>query len=100
MLFFKQDNAPAHIANTTKMWLANKSIRLIFWPSQGPDLNPTQLFEAIKIEWNSPFCKKLSTSLPTRLKHLKKSNGKAIPYEVTLSIHLILAYFLSFPLTS
>ena len=46
-----------------------------------------QLFVTINIEWNnidSSFCKKLSTSLPTRLKHLKKSKGKSIPYEVTL----------------
>ena len=42
-----------------------------------------QLFEANNIERNNincSFCKKLSTSLSTRLKHLKKSKGKAIPY--------------------
>ena len=39
---FQQDNAPAHTAKTTKMWLENKSIRLMFWPSQSPDLNPIE----------------------------------------------------------
>ena len=74
----------------------------MFWPGQSPDLNPTetiwppikhkvtgkyysttQLFETINIEWNnidSSFCKKLSTSLPTRLKHLKKLKGKCYFY--------------------
>ena len=102
-VIFQQDNTPAHTAKTTKTWLENKSIRLMFWPGQSPDLNPIeniwshikhkltgkhfstthQLFVTINIEWNnidSSFCKKLSTSLPTRLKHLKKSKGKSIPY--------------------
>ena len=29
-VIFQQDNAPAHIAKTTKMWFENKSIRLMF----------------------------------------------------------------------
>ena len=36
-VIFQQDNAHA---KTTKTWLGNKSIRLMFWPSQSPDLNP------------------------------------------------------------
>ena len=36
---FQQDNAPAQTAKTTKTWLENKSIRLMFWPGQSPDLN-------------------------------------------------------------
>ena len=49
----------------------------------GKHFSMTQLFEAINIEWNntdSSFCKKLSTRLPTRLKHLKKSKGNAIEF--------------------
>ena len=37
MSFFQQDNAPTHIAKIT-----NKSIRLMFWPGQSPDLNPIE----------------------------------------------------------
>lgn len=40
-----------------------------------------QMIEAIDIEWNNAesfFCKKLSTILFTRVKHLKKSKGKYI----------------------
>ena len=29
-VIFQKDNAPAHTAKTTKMWLENKSIRLMF----------------------------------------------------------------------
>ena len=72
-VIFQQDNAPAHTIKTTKTWLENKSIRLMFWPGQSPDLNPTeniwpyikhkltgkhfstthQLFETTNIEWNN-----------------------------------------------
>ena len=82
----------SHSAKTTKTWLENRH-------GQSPDLNPIkniwshvkhkltgkhfssthQLFETINIECNnidSSFCKKLSTSLPTMLKHLKKINQR------------------------
>ena len=39
-VIFQQDNAPAHTTKTTKTWLGKKSIRLMFWPGQSPDLNP------------------------------------------------------------
>ena len=29
-VIFQQDNAPAYTAKTTKMWLENKSVRLMF----------------------------------------------------------------------
>ena len=35
---FQQVNAPAHSAKTTKTWLENKSIRLMFRPGQSPYL--------------------------------------------------------------
>ena len=71
---------------------------------QSPDLNPKeniwshikltrkhfstthQLFVTVNIELNnidSSFCKKLSTSLPTTLKHFK-SKGKSIQYQLYL----------------
>ena len=41
-VIFHQDNAPAHTARTSKMWFEKKSIRLMFWPSRTPDLNPIE----------------------------------------------------------
>ena len=113
---FQQDNAPAHAAKIRKMWFENKSIRLMFWSESIFEpyiwshikhkltgkhfwLISHQRFETNNIEWNSidsSFYKKLPISLPTRLKHLKKwETGKAIPYSVTLSMCLLLAYFLT-----
>uniref|UniRef100_A0A0E9XBJ7 Tc1-like transposase DDE domain-containing protein n=1 Tax=Anguilla anguilla TaxID=7936 RepID=A0A0E9XBJ7_ANGAN len=80
----------------------------MFWPGQSQDLKPIeniwshikhkltgthfstthQLSEPINIEWNnidSSFCKKLSASLPTRLKTFKEIKGKSYP---------ILSYFI------
>ena len=36
-VIFQQDNAPAHTAITSKTWLENKSIRLMFWSRFGPE---------------------------------------------------------------
>jgi len=87
--YFRQDNAPAQVAKTTKKWLEKKSIRLIFLLGQIPDLNPIvniwshfklirtgrhfsttyKVIEAIDIEWNNTdSCKKHPCKL-----------GKAIP---------------------
>ena len=37
---FQRDNNPKHIAKTTQEWLRNKSLNVLEWPSQSPDLNP------------------------------------------------------------
>ena len=37
---FKQDNDPNPPAKTTQEWLRDKSLNVLEWPSQSPDLNP------------------------------------------------------------
>ena len=36
--------SPKHTAKTMQEWLRDKSLKVLEWPSQNPDLNPTKHF--------------------------------------------------------
>ncbi|KAL0163692.1 hypothetical protein M9458_039445 [Cirrhinus mrigala] len=39
---FQHDNDPKHTAKATKDWLKKKHMKVLEWPSQSPDFNPTE----------------------------------------------------------
>ena len=48
-IVFMQDGAPCHIAKSIKAFLDNKSIELLDWPGNSPDMNPIEnLWELVK----------------------------------------------------
>jgi hypothetical protein len=40
---FQQDNNPKHTAKTTQELIWDKSLNILEWPSQSPDLNPSNI---------------------------------------------------------
>ena len=45
---FVQDNAPCHVSNGTKQWMAANGINTIDWPACSPDCNPIENFFGLK----------------------------------------------------
>jgi DDE superfamily endonuclease len=42
LVYFQQDNAPAHKAKSTQEFLRSHDVQVIKWPARSPDLNPIE----------------------------------------------------------
>lgn len=104
-LVFMQDNAKIHTCRLVSQFLTEKSVQVLVWPPQSPDLNPIEnLWHILKqkrtkkfgtprtrselidqtleiwSEFGTEICEKLSNSLKNRLKEVLKNKGGPIDY--------------------
>ena len=72
---FQQDNDPKHTAKTKQEWLRDKSLNVLEWPSQSPDLNPIKhLWRELKIA-----VQQRSPSNLTELERICREEWKKLP---------------------
>ena len=102
---FMQDGAPCHRAREVMDWLERHHIPIMNWPGNSPDLNPIEncwkimkdkvakygqnvsvktLINSIKTVWTQEltpdYFKKLSDSMPERIKAVLKARGQMTKY--------------------
>jgi hypothetical protein len=100
---FQQDNDPKHTVKTTQELLWDKSLNVLDWPNQSPDLNPikhlwrhlkiavqrrspsnlTDLERICRVEWEKLpkyRCAELVASYPRRLKAVIAVKGASTKY--------------------
>ncbi|KFM76885.1 Transposable element Tcb2 transposase, partial [Stegodyphus mimosarum] len=101
---FQKESAPCHTAKISKEWFPIKSIKLLSWPGNSPDLNPIEnlrhrlktlvrmrrpsnkreLIEAIIVSWHHVITKEelntLVSSMKRRCEAVIKNKGYPTKY--------------------
>ena len=71
----QQDDDPNHTAKTTQEWVRHKSLNVLDWPSQSPDLNLIEnLWRDLKI-----VVQRLSPSNLTELERISREERETLP---------------------
>ena len=101
----QQDSDPKHACKKAKEWSKNHQIKLMPWPAQSPDLNPTErlwqhlkrrlgghptppggiseLWERAEKEWEAipqSACRDLVETMPRRIAAVIKAKGGSTKY--------------------
>ena len=69
---FMEDGASCHYARATQHWLSQNGINKLPWPSQSPDMNPTENLRGI-LDWNLRKKKRKPSSKPEPLALLRQT---------------------------
>ena len=100
---FMQDNAPVHTAGSVKAFCEEAGLKILDWPGQSPDLNPTEnlrgfmkrkmrgvpcknaqeLFSKLLEVWRRlgiDYLRKLVESMPRRLRQCIRMRGRPTRY--------------------
>jgi len=100
---FQQDLAPPHRAKSTQKFLERKGVEILGWPDNSPDMNSIEnlwsilksrlklmKFQSSDILWNvvqnewyalqTRICKNLVSSMPRRLRLVRKCKGYSTKY--------------------
>jgi transposase len=100
---FQHDKAPAHWAQSTRAFLAERNVKTLDWPGNSPDLNiienvwsvvarlvrgirasnAAELYAAIEAAWNSVslgYIRSLYKSMPWRAAEVQKRRGSSTHY--------------------